>query len=269
MSTSTEDVSRRLNVSEQGDPSGRPMLLAHGFGCDQKMWHRIAPAFAAHRVVLLDLMGAGGSQTQHYDRVRYDTLDGHADDVVDLLDELDLRDVVLVGHSVSAMIVLLASLQATERVGALVLIGPSPRYIDDEGYVGGFAQEDIDGLLVAVQGNFTGWAEGMAPVIMGNQDRPELAGELSGTFCRTDPDIGAHFAEVTFTSDNRHDLGQVSVPTLVVQSREDAIAPPVVGRYVADHVPGAVLTVLDVTGHCPHVSHPEETAAAVQAFLGS
>lgn len=267
MTAPTDRLRRRLNVTERGTPSGRPMLLAHGFGCDQTMWHRMAPALEDHRLVLLDLMGAGGSQTEHYDRVRYDTLDGHADDVAALLEELDLRDVVLVGHSVSAMIVLLASLQAVDRVGALVLVGPSPRYMDDEGYVGGFDQDDIDGLLVAVQGNFTGWAEGMAAVIMGNPDQPGLSAELNATFCRTDPSIAAHFAEVTFTSDNRHDLGRVGVPTLVVQSREDAIAPPVVGRYVADHVPGAVLTVLDVSGHCPHVSHPEQTAAAVRRFL--
>ena len=269
MTTTADRVRTRLNVTEGGDPAGRPMLLAHGFGCDQQMWHRILPELDEHRLLLFDLMGAGGSDTSDYDRVRYDTLDGHADDVVELLEELDLHDVVLVGHSVSAMIVLLASIRAGERVGSLVLIGPSPRYIDDDGYAGGFAQEDIDGLLVAVQGNFTGWAHAMAPVVMGNDDRPGLTDELTGTFCRNDPDIAAHFAEVTFTSDNRHDLPLVSVPTLVVQSRHDAIAPQEVGRYVAEHVPGARLTVLDVTGHCPHVSHPRETAAAVAAFLRS
>ncbi len=260
-------VRTRNNLTELGDLSRTPMVLAHGFGCDQSMWRGMVPALSDFRLLLLDHVGAGGSDTAAYDRAMYDTLDGYADDVVDLLETLDLRDAVLVGHSVSAMIVLLASLRVPERVRALVLIGPSPRYVDDGDYVGGFAQDDIDGLLAAVQGNFTGWAQGMAPVVMGNPDRPELAEELSGMFCRNDPDIAAHFAEVTFTSDNRSDLERVQVPTLVVQSREDAIAPLPVGRYVAQHVPGAALTVLDVVGHCPHVSHPDDTAAAVRAFL--
>jgi sigma-B regulation protein RsbQ len=263
-------VLTRNNVLVSGAPDGRPMVFAHGFGCDQHMWRGIEPDFRPqYRTVLFDHVGAGRSDLTAYNRARYDSLHGYADDVVEICTALDLHDAVFVGHSVSAMIGVLAAIRATERIGALVLIGPSPRYIDDQagGYVGGFSKEDIVGLLDALDSNYLGWSSSMARVIMGRPDRPELAAELEESFCRTDPIIAGHFAEVTFLSDNRRDLPQVSVPTLVVQASQDAIAAPAVGRYVHRHISGSDYVVLEATGHCPHLSAPDETIAAMRDFL--
>jgi sigma-B regulation protein RsbQ len=257
----------RVRVSGVGD--GRPMVFAHGFGCDQEMWRLVAPAFAVdHRVVLFDHVGSGRSDLSAYDPVKYGSLDGYAADVVEICRELALDDVVFVGHSVSAMMGVLAAACAPGLFGALVMVGPNPRYVDDGDYTGGFSREDIAALLDSLDSNHLGWSAAMAPVIMGNPDRPELTAELTNSFCRTDPDIARQFARVTFLSDNRADLPGVRVPTLVLQCTADAIAPEAVGRYVHEQVPGSVLTRLAATGHCPHLSAPEETTAAIRAFLG-
>ncbi len=251
--------------------SGRgatPMVFAHGYGCDQRMWRRVAPAFEdRYRVVLFDHVGAGRSDPAAYDRDKYASLRGYARDLLEVCDALGVCHGVFVGHSVSAMIGVLAAAREPERFDRLVLIGPSPRYIDDEGYVGGFSRTDIAGLLDALDSNHLGWSTQMAPVIMGNPERPELAEELTNSFCRTAPDIARQFARVTFLSDNRTDLASVTVPTLVLQCSEDVIAPDAVGRYVHEHVPGSVFTRLAASGHCPHLSAPEETVAAIRAFL--
>ena len=261
-------ATERNNVQVTGDPDGVPMVLAHGFGCDHNMWRHVAPAFEAdHRVVVFDHVGAGGSDPRAYDPERYASLDGYAGDVVAILEELDLHDAIFVGHSVSAMIGVLAARRAPGRIGKLVLVGPSPRYVDDEGYRGGFSEEDIDELLGSLASNFLGWSSAMAPVIMGNPERPELGDELTNSFCRMDPAIAEQFARVTFRSDNRTDLATVSVPTLVLQCAEDAIAPPEVGAYVHAAIPGSVLVQLDATGHCPNLSAPRETVAAIRAFV--
>jgi sigma-B regulation protein RsbQ len=244
------------------------MIFAHGFGCDQNMWRFVAPAFAEdHRVVLFDHVGAGGSDLSAYDPDRYGSLEGYAGDVVEICAALDLEDAVFVGHSVSAMIGVLAAARAPERIGRLVLVGPSPRYIDDDGYTGGFSRADIEELLESLNSNFLGWSSALAPAIMGNPDRPELGEELTASFCRTDPDLAERFARVTFLSDNRGDLATVRVPTLVLQCSEDAIAPPAVGEYVHRSIPGSRLHRLAATGHCPNLSAPEETIAAIRAFL--
>jgi sigma-B regulation protein RsbQ len=244
------------------------MMFAHGFGCDQEMWRLVVPAFADdHRIVLFDHVGAGNSDLTAYDRTKYNSLRGYASDVVEICRELGLTDVVFVGHSVSAMIGVLALQEAPDVFGALVMVGPSPRYVDDGDYVGGFSRADIAEMLDALDANHLGWSAQMAPVIMGAPDQPEAAAELTNSFCRTDPDIARHFARVTFLSDNRADLPDIGVPTLVLQCSEDVIAPEVVGRYVHEHVPGSVFTQLAATGHCPHLSAPEETAAAIRAFL--
>jgi sigma-B regulation protein RsbQ len=261
-------VLHRNNVRVAGDPAARPMVFLHGFGCDQSMWRHVVPHFEAdHRIVLMDHVGAGGSDLSAYDRGRYASLDGYAEDVLEVCRELELSDVVLVGHSVSSMIGVLAVKAEPERFGALILVAPSPRYLDDDGYTGGFAREDVEGLLDALDANYLGWSSQMAPVIMGNADHPALGEELTNSFCRTDPDIASHFARVTFLSDNRADLADVRVPTLVLQCRDDAIAPVAVGEYVHRAIPGSVLVLLDATGHCPNLSAPAETAAAIRDFL--
>jgi sigma-B regulation protein RsbQ len=244
------------------------MMFAHGFGCDQNMWRFVAPAFTAtHRIVLFDHVGAGHSETAAYDFAKYASLDGYVDDILEICGELDLTDVVFVGHSVSAMLGVLAAGRDPDRFGALVLVGPSPRYVDDEGYTGGFSRADIDDLLASLESNYLGWSSAMAPAIVGNPERPELGQELTNSFCRTDPAIARQFAEVTFLSDNRADLARVRVPTLVLQCSDDLIAPEPVGRYVHRHLPGSTFRLLEAHGHCPNLSAPAETVAAIQHFL--
>jgi sigma-B regulation protein RsbQ len=244
------------------------MMFAHGYGCDQNMWRSVAPAFLdTHRVVLFDHVGAGRSDLSAYDDERYSTLDGYAGDILEIIDELDLRDVVFVGHSVSAMMGVLAANREPGRFAKLVLVGPSPRYINDGDYVGGFDPSDIEAMLESLDSNYLGWSSAMAPVIMGNPERPELGQELTNSFCATDPAIARKFAHVTFMSDNRDDLGKVGVPTLIMQCADDVIAPAVVGDYVHRHVPGSTLVAMNATGHCPNLSAPAETIAAIRAFL--
>jgi sigma-B regulation protein RsbQ len=246
------------------------MLFAHGFGCDQNMWRFVAPAFEdRYRVILFDHVGAGGSDLQAYDRAKYSSLAGYAEDILEICRELELHDVVFVGHSVRAMMGVLAAVEEPARFDRLVLVGPSPRYLDDEAYVGGFSREDIDGLLDSLESNYLGWSAAMAPAIMGNADRPELGAELTDSFCRTDPQIAKLFARTTFLSDNRDDLRRANVPALVLQCQEDVIAPLAVGEFVQRELPDAQLVILEATGHCPNLSAPEETIAAIESFLAS
>jgi sigma-B regulation protein RsbQ len=265
--THTGGAIRRNNVQVTGR-GDQPMMFAHGFGCDQNMWRLVTPAFEpTHRVVVFDHVGAGQSDTSAYDRRKYATLDGYAADVLEICRELDLSNLIFVGHSVSAMVGVLAAKQAPDLFRALVLVGPSPRYIDDVDYVGGFSRADIEGLLGALESNYLGWSSSMAPVIMGNPDRPQLGTELTNSFCRADPEIAAHFARVTFLSDNRQDLAQVRTPALILQCSEDVIAPHSVGEYVHRQMPASQLVVMRATGHCPNLSAPDETVAAIERFI--
>jgi sigma-B regulation protein RsbQ len=260
----------RNNVRLSGSAAGRPMLFAHGYGCDQTMWRFVAPQFERdHRVVQFDHVGFGGSHRSAWDPVRHATLSGYAEDLLAIVDELDLTDIVYVGHSVSAMIGALAAIAEPDRFARLIFIGPSPRYIDDPdvGYIGGFGERDIHDLIEALDSNVLSWSTAMAPVIMGNVDRPELAAELVESFCRVDQEVAQAFVRATFLADNRADLAKISVPTLILQCSEDAIAPVSVGEYVRDHVPDSELVVLDATGHCPNLSAPDETSAAIRAYL--
>lgn len=245
------------------------MLFLHGFGCDQNMWRFVAPAFADdYRLVLMDYAGCGAAEPGSYDAARYASLDAYADDVLAVCDALDLKDVVLVGHSVSAMIGVLCANREPERFSRLVLIGPSARYIDDApSYVGGFSREDIEGLLETMDRNFIGWANFLAPAIMKNPERPELAEELTTSFCSTDPVAARGFARATFFADNRTDLPLVTVPSLILQCSDDIIAPLSVGDYLHREIPGSTLRVMRCTGHCPHMSAPEETIALMQDYL--
>lgn len=261
------NVRSRNNVVVTGDPDGPVVMLAHGFGCDQNLWRLVAPVLARdHQVVLFDHVGAGGSDLSAWDPRRYAVLHGYAQDVLDLCAGLQLREVVFVGHSVSAMIGVLAANRAPERFAKLVLLAPSPRYLDDGDYHGGFTTADIDELLESLDSNYLGWSASMAPVIMGNPDRPELGQELTDSFCRTDPAIASVFARTTFLSDNRADLAEVTVPTLIIECAQDIIAPRQVGAYVHARIPGSRLVTLDATGHCPQLSAPEATAEAILSF---
>jgi sigma-B regulation protein RsbQ len=262
------DSLSRNNVVVVGRDDGPVVVLAHGFGCDQNMWRLVVPALAEKcRVVLFDHVGAGRSDLAAWDAQRYSTLDGYASDVLDICRDLDLRDVVFVGHSVAAMIGVLAAAAEPTRFGRLVLVTPSPRYIDDGDYRGGFSAADIDELLDSLESNYLGWSATMAPVIMGNPDRPELGDELTNSFCRTDPEVARVFARTTFLSDNRADLARVTVPTLVLECAQDVIAPPEVGAYVHARIPGSTRVTLDATGHCPQLSAPEATAEAILRFV--
>ncbi|MGI5341920.1 alpha/beta fold hydrolase [Streptomyces sp. CA-181903] len=261
-------ISRRNNVTTMGPADGPVVVLAHGFGCDQNMWRLTAPVLAQrYRVVLFDYVGSGGSDLSAWSEERYSSLDGYARDVVEVCEELRLRRAVFVGHSVSAMVGVLAAHAAPERIGALVMVGPSPCYIDDGDYRGGFTAQDIDELLASLESNYLGWSSAMAPVIMGNPDRPELGQELTNSFCATDPDIARVFARTTFLSDSREDLKSVSVPTLVLECSEDVIAPREVGAFVHAAIPASRLVTLDATGHCPQLSAPQATTEAILDFL--
>lgn len=262
------DILARNNVTFAGPATGPVVMLAHGFGCDQNMWRHMVPALAAeHRVVLFDHVGCGRSDPSAWQADRYASLAGYADDVLRICRELDLPPVTFVGHSVAAMIGILAANREPGRFSALALVTPSPCYIDDGDYRGGFSRSDIDELLDSLDSNYLGWSATMAPVIMGNADRPELGAELANSFCRTDPAMASVFARATFLSDNRADLDAVGVPTLILQCANDAIAPPEVGAYLHRHLADSTLVTLDATGHCPQLSAPAATTEALLDFL--
>jgi sigma-B regulation protein RsbQ len=257
----------RHNVHVSGTGQ-KAIMFAHGFGCDQNMWRLVAPAFESQfRTVLFDYVGAGGADLSAYDPAKYASLSGYADDVVAIARELNLEGAIFVGHSVSAMIGILASLKAPGIFERLVLVGPSPRYVDDGDYVGGFTAPQIAELLEFLGENHMGWSAAMAPAIMANPERPELGQELAASFCRMQPEMAKAFAAVTFNSDNRADLPKVKVPTLVLQCSQDVIAPPLVGEYVQRNIPGSELKYLKATGHCPNLSAPDEVIAAMRDFI--
>jgi len=245
------------------------MLFAHGFGCDQNMWRFVTPSFEnEYRIVLFDYVGSGKSDVAQYDRERYSSLEGYAQDILDVCHALDLHDVIFVGHSVSSMIGVLAANEEPERFARLVLVGPSPRYINDPpDYVGGFERADIEGLLETMEKNYIGWANFLAPAIMKNPDRPELSQELEASFCSTDPVIARAFAEATFFADNRADLAAVRVPSLIMQCSDDMIAPLVVGEFLSRTLRDSTLQIMSATGHCPHMSHPDETITVIREYL--
>lgn len=244
------------------------MMFAHGFGCDQNMWRFVAPAFEdRYRTILFDYVGAGGSDLNAYSAQRYGSLQGYADDVIEIGRALDLKGAIFVGHSVSAMIGILAARQAPDLFKSLVLVGPSPSYINEGDYTGGFTREQIEELLESLDSNYLGWSAAMAPAIMGNPDRVELGEELTNSFCRTDPDIAKNFARTTFLTDSRDTLASVKIPTLILQCSQDVIAPQIVGEFVHRHIPNSKFVIMRATGHCPNLSAPDETIAAIEAFL--
>jgi sigma-B regulation protein RsbQ len=261
------DPLKRNNVHLNGH--GRvPIVFVHGYGCDQNMWRFLTPHFAdEYKIVLLDLVGFGGSDLSAYDRAKYATLDGHSRDLLDVVQALDLQDSILVGHSVSSMIAVLAANRAPERFSRLVLVAPSPCYLNDGEYAGGFQKTDIDELLEFLDQNFLGWSRQMAPAIMGSSAGPEMVDELTNSFCRTDPEVAKHFGRVTFLSDHRRDVVELARPSLILQVAEDMIAPRSVGNWLHRHVRGSTLTLVETTGHCPHMTAPVATAEAIKSFL--
>lgn len=260
-------VQKRNNVTVIGDGPAT-MVFAHGFGCDQNMFRLIAPSYAGrYRTVLPDLVGSGASDLKAYDRQKYSTLQGYADDMLEIIDEFATGPVVFVGHSVSATIGMLADLKAPEKFAAHVMIGPSPCYINDGDYVGGFTRKDIEGLLETLESNYLGWSSNMAPAIMGAPTKPELTVELTNSFCRTDPEIAKQFARVTFMSDHRADLSKLKTPSLILQCSDDLIAPQSVGEYMHRTMPNSKLYIIDNVGHCPHLSEPDASVAAINGFL--
>jgi sigma-B regulation protein RsbQ len=269
--TQPSNPQQRNNIHIHGDGDGKPtMVLAHGFGCDQSMWRHLVPAFCEqYRIVLFDLVGSGGSDLSAYDKAKYATLHGYAHDLIEIIEHSAPGPVVFVGHSVSAMIGLLASNRAPHRFAAQIMVGPSACYIDDAHYRGGFTREDIDDLLDTMAGNYLGWSSTMAPAIMGAPETPELGVELTNSFCRTDPDIAKHFARVTFLSDHRDDLAKSTTSTLILQCSDDFIAPREVGDFIQRAIPGSELTLIDNTGHCPHLSAPAASINAMRAFLAA
>ena len=265
-----QDIIARNNVKISGRGT-RPMLFAHGFGCDQNMWRYITPAFESdYRIITFDYVGSGKSDIGAYDPERYGTLDGYVQDVLDVCRALDLHDVTYVGHSVSSVVGILAANAEPERFSNLILIGPSPRYINDPpDYVGGFDRSDVDGLLETMDRNYIGWANYLAPAIMKNPERPELAGELAESFCSTVTVIARQFAEATFLADNRADLAGLRLPSLILQCSEDIIAPLEVGEYLHRELPDSTFRLMQATGHCPHMSAPDETIRLMKEYLSA
>lgn len=260
-------VQRRNNVLVRGE-GPETIVFAHGFGCDQRMWRLVEPSFAdGCRTVLFDFVGSGGSDASQYEIEKYATLDGYAQDIIDVIDEFGQGRVLFVGHSVSAMAGAIAALKRPGLITAHAMIGPSPSYINDGAYQGGFSREDIDSLLEALESNYLGWSSAMAPSIMGNQDKPELSAELTDSFCQTDPDISKRFARVTFLTDCRNTVAQLKEPTLIVQSSDDFIAAIPVGEYLARTIENSYLDVVENVGHCPHMSQPKECIASIRKFI--
>lgn len=261
-------VLQRNNVRVFGRGS-QPIVFAHGFGCDQNMWRFITPAFEDnYKIILFDYVGHGHSDRSAYNPDRYASLEGFAQDVLEICAALQLQGAIFVGHSVSSMIGMLAAIAEPRYFSKLIMVGPSPCYLNGNGYLGGFERKDIEGLLETMEKNYIGWANFLAPGIMANPGRPELGQELTDSFCSTDPVVARQFAEVTFFSDNRKDLNKLSLPSLIMQCSEDIIAPLQVGEYLAHHLPHSTLRVLKATGHCPHMSAPEETIAVIHDYLG-
>jgi sigma-B regulation protein RsbQ len=261
------NIQERNNVHLSG--SGQTTIVfAHGFGCDQTMWRLLTPAYQErYKIITFDLVGSGASDCSAYDRQKYESLHGYADDLIEIIDAFSANPVIFIGHSVSATIGMLASIKAPSRFMSQVMVGPSPCFINQGSYIGGFSREDIDDLLETMEGNYLGWAGNMAPAIMGAPGQPELGLELTDSFCRSDPEIAKHFARATFLSDHRADVAKCPTPTLILQSADDIIAPIQVGEFMHHHLQRSVLRIIDNVGHCPHMSAPTASTAAIDEFL--
>ena len=259
----------RHAVRVMGAPGGRTVVLGNGLGCDQRLWRDVAAALSGRfRVVTFDHVGHGMADASAFDPVRHGELDGYADDLLAVCDELGLDRILYVGHSVSAAVGALAAARCPGRFAALVLLAASPRYLDDDGYVGGFTREAVDGVLEAIDADWGDWVEATAPTIAGGEDRPEAAARVVRAFMGTRPQVARRFARATFLSDIRDALPAVDAPALVLQCAEDPMVPPEVGGYLRLALPESELVVLQASGHVPHVTVPGQTSASIEAYLG-
>lgn len=266
-----DQIIRRNNVNMRGQGLGQKqkvLVFAHGFGCDQYVWDKIAPAFETkYRVVLFDYVGSGRSDKSAYRKDRYRTLHGYKEDLLELCDALGLENIVFVGHSVSSMIGALAAAERPELMKNLIMIGPSPHFLNEEGYHGGFEKTQIEGMLQMIKGDYSEFAKFLSPVVMQNASRPHLAEEFERLLCQNDPDIISDFAEATFLSDVREDLTKLTVPTLILQTNNDAVAPEAVGEYVHSRIENSEYRLMDAEGHSPHVSDAPETIRLITEYL--
>ncbi|MCH8569749.1 MAG: alpha/beta hydrolase [Balneolales bacterium] len=261
------DILSRNNVKIFGKGS-QPIVFAHGYGCDQNMWRFITPAFDTdYKIVVFDHVGSGKSDISAYDFEKYSSLQGYADDLNEICDELSLQNIIFCGHSVSSMIGLLAAADRPEVYEKLIFIGPSPCYINKDDYIGGFSKEDIDELITTLESNYLGWSSFITPVIIGNEEKPEFSEELKNSFCSMNPDIAKHFAKVTFLSDNRSDLLRLINPALILQCNPDVIAPVEVGKYVHTKIPNSTYVLLNSSGHCPHLTDPDQVISNIDSYL--
>lgn len=263
-----EDVLARNAVTVLGPASAQVLVFAHGYGTDQSTWRRIAERFATdHRVVLFDYVGSGRSDLSAYDERRYDSLQGYADDLIEVIDGVGATRVTLVAHSISGMIGALASIRRPELFAQLIMVCPSPRYIDDGDYRGGYSAEDVRGLLAAIEANQPSWAAALAPAVTARDDRPEVVDSVRRLFAATPAKVATHFARVVFFSDVRHRLAEIPVPCTIIQSQGDIICPPHIGAYLHERIPASELVQLETSGHFVHLTEPELVSALIAQRL--
>jgi sigma-B regulation protein RsbQ len=258
---------KRNNIHLSGT-GGKVLFFLHGFGCSQLMWRYIVPSFEKeYTIILIDLVGCGASDETAYDFNKYNTLDGYANDILEICNDLSLKEVILIGHSVSAMIATLAVNKQPAVFNKLIMLCPSPRYINDENYEGGFQQTDIDEMVKLLNQYYLGWAANIAPVIVGNNSQPNVTKELSDSFCNNNPEIASHFAKVAFMGDNRNDIKNIKTETLIIQSANDHIAPLQVGNYLHQNIPFSKFVVIDTVGHTPHLCNPNLVIESIRNFI--
>lgn len=268
VSMGSEEVLKRHAAKIMGASDASVVIFGHGYGTDQTTWSQIADRFVdTHRVVLFDYVGSGASDISAYDPQKYDSLHGHAADLIELIDAVGASQVVFVGHSVSGMIGSLAAIARPELFQKIVMLGPSPRYVNDDDYLGGFTFEDVLGLLDAIEVNQPAWAATLAPAVTARPDRPEIIEIVRQHFEHTPKSVAKHFARVVFLSDMRHRLPEIAVPCVVLQSQGDIICPPHIGKYLTDRIPGSQLVELTTSGHFVHLTEPDLVEQHVRAAL--
>ena len=262
-------VTMRNNVKVVGKKNAPVLMLAHGFGCDQNMWRFILPELEYHyQIVLFDYTGSGNSLLTDYTVEKYSTLEGYAKDIIDIIDELQLKAVTIIAHSVSSTIASIASLDRPKIIKKIVMVCPSPCFLNiPPDYQGGFERSDLEELIGLMDKNYIGWANYLAPLVMGRSQSEELIGELSGSFCSTDPIVAKAFAQATFFSDHRHLLQKITCPVQILQSSSDALASISIGYYMAEKIVNSELVVIEAEGHCLHMTNYQKVTQVCLKFI--